>query len=81
MCKDAGMCLQAAKADISEGGHQDDDDELCIVCWEEMREVILCPSMHMVRSSTSEDAHVPPISGHNILPAKNTDGPRSMGCD
>ena len=42
------MCLQVAAANSSEEGDQDDDD-LCIVCWEKMREVIFYHCMHMVR--------------------------------
>ena len=48
-CADAGMCLQATAVDSSEEGDQDDDD-LCIVCWEKLREVIFDNCMHMVRS-------------------------------
>ena len=28
----------------------EDEDDLCIVCWENLRDVIFSPCMHMVRS-------------------------------
>lgn len=66
-CEDAGMPLQMAEASLLKEQHQDDDDELCIVCWEKAREVIFFHCMHMVRSCqspTSEDAHIPARFGH-----------------
>ena len=41
----------AAFPDEEEDGR--DDDELCIVCWESVREVVFYQCMHMVRSSPS----------------------------
>ena len=40
--------LQTARADVSNESR--DDDDLCIVCWEQVREVIFYHCMHMVRS-------------------------------
>ena len=44
--------LQASALNLSEEKDQDDDG-LCIVCWEEVREVIFYHCMHMVRSEHS----------------------------
>ncbi len=53
------MCLQVAEAGSFKEEDQDDDD-LCIVCWENMREVIFYHCMHMVRScSPSINAATP----------------------
>ena len=41
------MCLQATKAERFK--EEDQEDDLCIVCWEELREVIFYNCMHMVR--------------------------------
>ncbi len=51
---DAGMCLQAAKADFAAEGDRDDDEELCVVCWERAPEVIFYHCMHMVRSCSTK---------------------------
>ena len=48
LCEDAGMPLQTAEGSLSKEGHPEDDQELCIVCWEKLREVIFCHCMHMV---------------------------------
>ena len=45
-------CLQVGAAELSEEVARDDDD-LCIVCWEELREVVFYHCMHMVRSCSS----------------------------
>ena len=42
------MFVQAAKIGSYKEEDQDDDD-LCIVCWEKAREVIFYNCMHMVR--------------------------------
>ena len=49
-CGDAGMCLQAAEFNLSQG-EEHEDDEVCVVCWERPREVIFYRCAHMVRSS------------------------------
>ena len=50
------MCLQGANmADLSEEEDEEPDDEdLCIMCWEELRKVIFYHCMHMVRSHHSD---------------------------
>lgn len=44
------MCLQTAQATLFQED-RDDVDDLCIVCWERVREVIFYNCMHMVRST------------------------------
>ena len=53
------MCLQVAEAGSFKEEDQDDDD-LCIVCWENMREVIFYHCMHMVRSCSPSLLMLPP---------------------
>ena len=45
--------LQAAKADFPQEEDQEDED-LCVVCWEELRAVIFYNCMHMVCSCNPE---------------------------
>ena len=45
-CESAGMCMQAP---LHENKDHDEED-LCIVCWERLREVIFYNCMHMVGS-------------------------------
>ena len=54
------MCLQVEKADLPDGNNHNDDDDLCIVCWENLREVIFCHCMHMVRSRILCHSTLPP---------------------
>ena len=54
--QEISFALQAAtNADLSEEEEPDQED-LCIVYWEQMREVIFCHCMHMVRPHTSGNA-------------------------
>ena len=48
-------------ADLSEEEEEPDEDHLCIVCWENLREVVFYHCMHMVRShhSDSLERHLP----------------------
>ena len=52
---------------VSEEDSQDEDD-LCIVCWENMREVIFYNCMHMVRSRSFHSSTMPPSMGFPCLP-------------
>ena len=65
----ACMCLQAASAGkdhLIEEEHE--DDTLCIVCWEELKEVVFYNCGHMVRSlkhltgAAVMQAHLPVMS-------------------
>ncbi|CAL5223067.1 g5525 [Coccomyxa viridis] len=38
---------QVEEADLPNEDNHKDDDDLCIVCWEQLREVIFCNCMHM----------------------------------
>ena len=58
--RDAGMCVQTAKADLSEKEDRDDED-LCVICWEKAREVIFYSCMHMVRLKTPDMANISSI--------------------
>ena len=63
-CDDARMCLQMAKVNLSE--QHEDDEELCVVCWEKAPEVIFCHCMHRVRSCNPEPACLSVRCGLNI---------------
>ena len=54
------MCLQASSVAKRSGKEDQDEDDLCVVCWEKMRDVIFFPCMHMVRSCAF--SHLKPIS-------------------
>ena len=48
VCGNANACLQATPSFEED---DKDDEDLCIVCWEQLREVIFYHCMHMVRFS------------------------------
>ena len=63
MCS-TSVCLQAATADLSEEDDQQDEN-LCIVCWEQLREIIFYQCMHMVRSNYFDTALSATQCSHN----------------
>ena len=64
------MCLQMAI--LSEEDQPDNDEELCIVCWEEARQVVFYQCMHMVRSAISKLLMCQPdVCPWSLLPAKD----------
>ena len=65
-CEDVTMCLQTAQANLFQED-RDDVDDLCIVCWEKVREVIFYHCMHMVRSHGLHLLHMLPLCGHGLL--------------
>ena len=51
--QEAGISLQAFSiAEIPDEEEGADESDLCIVCWEDVREVIFYQCMHMVRTAT-----------------------------
>ena len=50
--------MQAASTEKGIGEEDQDNEDLCVVCWETGREVIFYNCMHMVRPCNSEAAHV-----------------------
>ena len=62
--------VQPANSESCTKGEDQDDEDLCIVCWEREREVIFCDCMHMVRPRNSEAVHLWPICAagcHTVL--------------
>ena len=64
--KEDGMCLQMAKASLRKEAHQNNDEKLCVVCWDRAREVIFYYCMHMVRSCNSHIAQLPVRCVHGV---------------
>ena len=51
--QEAGISVQASSiAELPD--EEEEEEDLCIVCWESVRETIFYQCMHMVRSSHSD---------------------------
>ena len=59
------MCVQALEGDLSQ--EDQDDEDLCLVCWEQLQEVIFYNCMHMVRPLSYQMPQTPGIR-HPVLP-------------
>ena len=71
------MCLQAAKTDRP-ADEDPDDEDLCVVCWEKLREVILFNCMHMVRPGIPDPLLL--ILCQRLLCLPRNDCARSNNC-
>ncbi len=75
-CESAGMCMQAPL----EEDKDHDEDDLCIVCWENLREVIFYNCMHMVKSHPSTCLSCHPALQSAMLRAADPDAVPASVC-
>lgn len=54
----ASVWLQAGNVGGPPGAEEGEMEDLCVVCWERVREVIFYQCMHMVRTSANAVAHM-----------------------